>query len=56
VKYFEEKYNTTIPIIAAGGIYTGADIKKIMDLKVSVFNVKYSWTDLPIKLRDAFYI
>jgi NAD(P)H-dependent flavin oxidoreductase YrpB (nitropropane dioxygenase family) len=35
VKYFEEKYNTTIPIIAAGGIYTGADIKKIMDLKVS---------------------
>ncbi len=35
VKYFEEKYNTTIPVIAAGGIYTGADIKKIMDLKVS---------------------
>ena len=35
VKYFEEKYNTTIPVIAAGGIYTGADIKKIMDLGVS---------------------
>jgi len=32
VKYFEEEYNTTIPVIAAGGIYTGADIKKIMDL------------------------
>jgi len=32
VKYFEEKYNTRIPVIAAGGIYTGADIKEIMDL------------------------
>jgi len=32
VKYFEEKYNTTIPVIAAGGIYTGADIKKIMEM------------------------
>ncbi len=32
VKPFEEKYQVTIPVIAAGGIYTGADIKKIMDL------------------------
>ena len=32
VKYFEEKYNTTIPVIAAGGIYSGSDIKNIMDL------------------------
>jgi len=32
---FEEKYNTTIPVIAAGGIYTGEDIKKIMDLGAS---------------------
>ncbi len=35
VKYFEEKYNTIIPVIAAGGIYTGADIKKIIDLGAS---------------------
>ena len=35
VKYFEEKYNTTIPVIAAGGIYTGENIKKIMDLGAS---------------------
>lgn len=35
VKYFEDKYNTRIPVIAAGGIYTGADIKKIMDMKAS---------------------
>ena len=34
-KYFEEKYDRKIPIIAAGGIYTGADIKKIMDLGAS---------------------
>ncbi len=32
VKPFEEKYNKTIPVIAAGGIYTGSDIKNIMDL------------------------
>ena len=35
VKYFEDKYNTPIPVIAAGGIYSGADIKKILDLGVS---------------------
>ena len=35
VKYFEEKYHTAIPVIAAGGIFTGEDIKKIMDLGVS---------------------
>jgi len=32
VKPFEEKYNVTIPVIAAGGIYSGSDIKEIMDL------------------------
>ena len=35
VNYFEEKFNVTIPVIAAGGIYTGADIKGIMDLGAS---------------------
>jgi nitronate monooxygenase len=35
VKFFEDKYNTKIPVIAAGGIYTGADIKRIMDLGAS---------------------
>jgi len=35
VRYFEETYQTKIPIIAAGGIYTGEDIKKIMDLGAS---------------------
>lgn len=32
VKPFEEKYNVTIPVIAAGGIYSGSDIKNIMDM------------------------
>ncbi len=35
VKQFEEKYQTSIPVIAAGGIYSGSDIKKIMDLGAS---------------------
>jgi nitronate monooxygenase len=29
---FEEKYHQTIPLIAAGGIYTGEDIHKIIEL------------------------
>lgn len=35
VKPFEEQYNVSIPVIAAGGIYTGSDIKEIMDLGAS---------------------
>ena len=32
LKPFEEKYGKSIPVIAGGGIYTGADIYKIMQL------------------------
>jgi NAD(P)H-dependent flavin oxidoreductase YrpB (nitropropane dioxygenase family) len=32
VKPFEEKYGKTIPVIAAGGIYSGEDIYKFMQL------------------------
>ncbi len=32
LKIFEEKYNKQVPLFAAGGIYTGDDIKKIMKL------------------------
>ena len=35
VSYFEEKYNKRIPVIAAGGIYTGEDIKRMIDLGAS---------------------
>jgi len=32
LKYFEEKFKKHIPVIAAGGIFSGADIYKIMQL------------------------
>ena len=32
IKPYEEQFNKNIPVIAAGGIYTGADIHKIMQL------------------------
>ncbi len=32
IKPFEEKYNKTIPIFVGGGIYTGQDIKKFIEL------------------------
>jgi len=32
LKSFEEKYQKPIPVIAAGGIYTGADIRKFLKL------------------------
>lgn len=35
VALFEEKYNKSIPVIAAGGIYTGEDIYRMMQLGAS---------------------
>jgi len=35
LKIFEDKYNTKIPLIAAGGIYTGEDIHNILNLGAS---------------------
>lgn len=35
LKIFEDKYGKKIPLIAAGGIYTGEDIHKILDLGAS---------------------
>lgn len=35
VSVFEEKYNTRIPVIAAGGIFNGEDIRRIMELGAS---------------------
>ena len=35
LKLFEEKYNKPIPLIAAGGIYTGEDINNILKLGAS---------------------
>jgi nitronate monooxygenase len=35
LKIFEDRYNVKIPLIAAGGIYTGEDIHKILGLGAS---------------------
>jgi NAD(P)H-dependent flavin oxidoreductase YrpB (nitropropane dioxygenase family) len=35
IKIYEEKYNKSIPLIAAGGIFTGSDIAKMLELGVS---------------------
>ena len=35
VKAFEDKFGKAVPVIAAGGIYSGADIKKFLDLGAS---------------------
>ena len=35
IKIFEDKYNKKIPVIAAGGVYTGADIYKFIQLGAS---------------------
>ena len=35
IKPFELKYNKTIPVIAAGGIYTGKDINKFLQMGAS---------------------
>lgn len=35
VKFFEDKKGRAIPVIAAGGIYSGADIKRFLDLGAS---------------------
>jgi NAD(P)H-dependent flavin oxidoreductase YrpB (nitropropane dioxygenase family) len=35
VRYFEDKYHKEIPVIAAGGIYTGDDIFNIMQIGAS---------------------
>jgi NAD(P)H-dependent flavin oxidoreductase YrpB (nitropropane dioxygenase family) len=35
LKKFEDKYNIKIPLIAAGGIYTGEDIHNILNLGAS---------------------
>jgi nitronate monooxygenase len=32
IKTFEDKYNNSIPVIAAGGVYNGADIYKFLQL------------------------
>lgn len=32
VKPYEQKHNTTIPVVAAGGVYTGSDIARLIEI------------------------
>ena len=59
VAIFEEKYNQEIPIIAAGGIYTGEDMYNIMQLgakgvQISSRFVTTHECDADIKFKETY--
>jgi nitronate monooxygenase len=59
LKLFEEKYDQAIPLFAAGGIYTGEDIDRIMNLGASGVQmgtrfVTTAECDAPIAFKQAY--
>lgn len=59
VKEFEEKFGKKVPVIAAGGIYTGADIKNIMKagasgVKMGTRFVATHECDANIKFKESY--
>jgi NAD(P)H-dependent flavin oxidoreductase YrpB (nitropropane dioxygenase family) len=59
IKTFEDKYSKNVPVIAAGGIYTGADIYKFMKLGVQgvQMGTRFAAThesDASIKFKEAY--
>lgn len=59
VAVFEEKYNQEIPVIAAGGIYTGEDIYEIMKLgakgvQIASRFVTTTECDADIKFKESY--
>lgn len=59
IKFYEEKFNKHIPVIAAGGIYTGADIYKFMQLgaqgvQMATRFVATHECDADIKFKEAY--
>lgn len=59
VAIFEEKYNQEIPVIAAGGIYTGEDVYNIMQLgakgvQMSSRFVPTDECDADIKFKETY--
>lgn len=55
VRYYEERYGKKIPVIAAGGIYTGEDIHRMMELGASAVQMgtRFVTTD-ECDASDAF--
>ena len=59
IKIFEDEYHRTIPVIAAGGIYTGADIYKVFKLGASGVQMGTRFVathecDANIKFKEAY--
>jgi nitronate monooxygenase len=59
IKTFENKYHRTIPVIAAGGIFTGADIYKVFKLGASGVQMGTRFVathecDADIKFKEAY--
>ena len=59
IKQFEVKYNKKIPVIAAGGVYDGKDIRKFMELGASGVQLGSRFVatdecDADIKFKDQF--
>ena len=59
VKSYEEQFNKSIPVIAGGGIYTGADIDRFMELgaqgvQMGTRFVATHECDASMKFKDAY--
>jgi len=59
IKLFEQYFNKSIPVISAGGIYTGADIYKFMQLgaqgiQMATRFVATNECDASIKFKEAY--
>ncbi len=59
IKLFEQQFNKKIPVIAAGGIYTGADIYKFIQLGASGIQMATRFVatcecDASIKFKEAY--
>ncbi len=59
IKTFEQQFNKSIPVIAAGGIYTGADIHKFIQLgaqgvQIATRFVATHECDTDIKFKEAY--
>lgn len=59
VSVFEQKYNQEIPVVAAGGIYTGEDMYRIMELGAKGVQIASRFVtsdecDADIKFKEAY--